>query len=79
MPEGPTYGKWHITEDYSVDTYISYAKSIALAIERHVIDNPPKRASEFWRVVFKEVDVARWRMRNCSGQIRKIRSAQSDV
>ena len=75
MPEGPTYGKWYHHEDYSLDTYVAYAKSIGLAIERRCLDNPPKRPADFWRICRNEVDVARWRMRNCSGQIRKLGSA----
>lgn len=66
-------------QQLSVDTYIAYAKSIALEIERRVIDNPPSRPAAFWRICADEIDVARWRMRNVSGQIRKIASAKTDV
>ena len=58
----------------SQDTYIAYAKSIALAVERRVMDQAPSRPSSFWRIVDDEVTVARWRMRNVSGQIRKLGS-----
>lgn len=60
--------------DYPVDCYINYARSIGLAIERSVTDYPPKDSSEFWRICEREVKVARWRMRDVSGQIRKIGS-----
>ena len=60
---------------YSVDIYLSYAKSIGLGIERRVMNSPPRRAADFWRMCSDEIDVARWRMRNVSGQIRKLGSS----
>ena len=66
-------------DSYPVDCYISYARSIGLGIERRVMDNPPRRPADFWQSVFAEVDVARWRMRNVSGQIRKLSSRKTDV
>ena len=66
-------------DSYPVDCYISYARSIALGIERQVIDNPPRRPADFWRMCEKEIGVARWRMRNVSGQIRKLGSAKANV
>ncbi len=71
--------KHEVHADYSVDTYVSYAKSIGLAIERRVLSNAPRRPAEFWRICREEVDVARWRMRNVTGQIRKAGSAKADV
>ena len=65
--------------DYPADVYISYARSIGLAIERRVADMPPRRPADFWQICFKEIDVARWRMRNVTGQIRKVSSAKTDV
>ena len=72
-------GKHHNHDDYPVEVYISYAKSIGLAIERRCRDNPPRRPANFWRICLEEVDVARWRMRNVTGQIRKISSAKTGV
>ena len=65
--------------DYSVDTYLSYAKSIGLAIERRVMSHPPRRPAEFWRICSDEIDVARWRMRNVTGQIRKATVSKPNV
>lgn len=66
------YDRNHTGADYSIDVYISYAKSIFGAIERRVIENPPRRPHDFWRICLDEIDVARWRMRNVSGQVRKV-------
>ena len=71
------YDRYHYGKDYSVDIYINYAKAIGLAIERRVMDSPPKRPADFWRLCRDEIDVARWRMRNVSGQIRKAGSAKA--
>ena len=72
-------GKHERYDEYPLEVYVSYAKSIGLAIERRCRDNPPRRPAEFWRICLDEVDVARWRMRNVTGQIRKIGSTKSDV
>ena len=66
-------------QDYPIDMYINYARSMGLSIERAVVDNPPSRPADFWKLVETEVNVARWRMRNVTGQIRKIRAAKTDV
>jgi len=68
MPTGKAKGY----PEYSSEMYIAYAKSIGLAIERRVMDSPPRRPAEFWRICSDEINVARWRMRNVSGQIRKL-------
>ena len=68
-----------IHDSYPVDMYLSYAKSIGLAIERRVMDNPPRRPAEFWRMCTDEIDVARWRMRKISGQIRQAGATETDV
>ena len=65
--------------DYGVDMYINYGRMIGLQIERAVVDSPPSRPADFWRMVDKEVDVARWRMRNVTGEIRKARATKSRV
>ena len=72
MPNKPAIGY----RDFPPDMYISYAKSIGLAIERRVMNNPPRRPAEFWRICADEIDAARWRMSNVSGQIRKLGSTQ---
>ena len=36
---------------YPVDVYINYARSMFLEVERNVIENPPRRPAEFWRLV----------------------------
>ena len=77
MPGRKESSKHELYPEYSVDTYLSYAKSIGLAIERRVTDNPPRRPASFWRICEEEIDVARWRMRNCSGQIRKLSSRKT--
>lgn len=69
----------HVVDDYPVDVYVSYAKSIGLAIERRVIANPPRRPAEFWRICGDEIDNARWRMRKLSRQIRKVGATEPDV
>ena len=65
--------------EYPPDVYVNYARSIGLAIERRVIDSPPRRPADFWRICNSEIDVARWRMRNVTGQIRKVGTAKSDI
>ena len=64
---------------YSADVYLSYAKSIGLAIERRVMNSTPRRPAEFWRICEDEINVARWRMRNVTGEIRKAAIAKPDV
>lgn len=64
---------------YSADVYLSYAKSIGLAIERRVMNSCPRRPAEFWRICTEEIDVARWRMRNVTGEIRKAAVTKPDV
>ena len=48
---------------YPVDVYINYARSMFLEVERRVIENPPRRPAEFWRIVEQERDRARARLR----------------
>ena len=79
MGRAPDHGRWHIHSNYPPQVYISYAKSIGLAIERRVMSYPPRRPSDFWRICQQEVDVARWRMRNVSGQVRKAGASETDV
>ena len=74
-----TVGNHSLAPDYPVEVYTSYARSIGLAIERRVRDEPPKRPAEFWRICAAEIDVARWRMRNVTGQIRKAASAKTGI
>ena len=64
---------------YPREMYVNYAKSIGLGIERRVMNEPPRRPAEFWQMVFAEVDVARWRMRHASGDIRKAATVKTDV
>ena len=66
--------RYHSGEKLSPDVYISYAKSIGLAIERRVMDNPPRRPYDFWRMCQEEVNSARWRFRHVTGEIRKLGS-----
>lgn len=61
--------------DYPEGMYLAYAKSIGLGIERRVMDNPPKRPAEFWRMCTAEIDTARWRMRMVNQSIKKIGDA----
>ena len=63
---------------YSVDVYISYMRSICSAVERRVIDSPPRRPGDFWRLVDKEKDNAKWRMRRVSGQYQNLAKAKSE-
>ena len=65
-------------DDYPIEVYINYAKSIGVGIERRVISNPPRRPADFWRMCSHEIDVARWRMRHVTGEIRKARSLKLD-
>ena len=73
------YGRHDREDSFSVDIYVSYAKSIGLAIERRVIDNPPRRPAEFWRMCTDEIDVARWRMRHVTGTFKKLKTVKPDV
>ena len=66
------YSRHHIGPEYSVDTYISYAKSIGLAIERRCIDYPPKRPVDFSRICRQEVDNALRRLRTVSGTVNQM-------
>ena len=77
MAMGRSGHKHEVHADYSADVYISYAKSIGLAIERRVMNSTPRRPAEFWRICSEEIDVARWRMRNVTGQIRKAAATKT--
>ena len=66
------YNKDHHGPRYSVDTYISYAKSIGLAIERRCKDYPPHRPADFSRICRQEVDRALQRLRTVSGTISQM-------
>ena len=79
MPGRGQSSKHEVHPIYPVDVYLSYAKSIGLAIERRVMSNPPRRPADFWRICQAEIDVARWRMRNVTGQISKAGSTQADI
>lgn len=63
---------------YSVDVYISYMRSICNAVEQRVKDCPPRRPQDFWRLVDKEKDNAKWRMRRISGEYQNLAKAKSD-
>ena len=71
--------KHEVHDSYPVDVYISYAKSIGLAIERRCMDNPPRRPADFWRICNQEIDIARWRMRRVSGQIRQMAATKPEI
>ena len=71
--------KHEVGDQFPVDVYLNYAKSIGLAIERRVLEEPPRRPAEFWRICQSEVNVARWRMRHVTGQVRKARTTKPDV
>ena len=66
------YSRDHHGPRYSVDTYVSYAKSIGLAIERRCIDYPPRRPADFSRICQQEVDRAIHRLRTVSGTVRQM-------
>ena len=68
----PEYNRDHHGPKYSVDTYISYAKSIGIAIERRCIDYPPKRPADFSRICHQEVDNAMRRLRIVSGTVNQM-------
>lgn len=72
MPGIPNSDKHEFRYDYPEGMYLAYAKSIGLGIERRVMDNPPQRPAEFWRMCTAEIDTARWRMRTVNQTIRKI-------
>lgn len=48
---------------YPPDVYISYARAMFLEVERRVIDTPPRRPAEFWRIVEKVREESRIRLR----------------
>lgn len=67
-----SYDRDHRTINYPAEMYISYAKSIGLAIERRCMDYPPKRPHDFRRICEQEVDRAMTRMRTVSGTVRQM-------
>ena len=66
------YSRDHHGPRYSVDTYISYAKSIGMAIERRCIDYPPRRPADFSRICQQEVDRAMHRLRTVGATMRQM-------
>ena len=66
------YSRDHHGPRYSADTYISYAKSIGLAIERRCRDFPPDRPADFSRICRQEVDNALRRLRTVGGTVRQM-------
>ena len=67
-----SFGNHHNHEDYSVDTYINYARSVSLAMERRMMDLKPKRAAVFWRWFEEEMQMAKWRMHTCNPHFSSI-------
>lgn len=59
----------YLRPDYPVDVYINYARSMFLEVERQVIENPPRRPAEFWRLVDQARDRARARLRRVQTSI----------
>ena len=71
-----SFGKHWESENYGRDCYISYARSVCLAMERRLMDLEPKRSAVFWRWFAEEIDAAKYRMHTCSGQVRKLAPVQ---
>ena len=53
---------WNVP-NYSEDVYINYARAMFLEVERRVVDTPPRRPAQFWRIIDQCRDEARIRMR----------------
>ena len=69
-------GKHWKHQDYSLDTYVAYTKSVAVAMERRLLDLKPRRPAVYWRWFHEEVAIAQHRMRTVSGEIRKLSSTE---
>ena len=52
---------------YPVDVYIAYSRSMYQELERRVIETPPRRPAEFWRMADEVQKQVRFRMRKVSG------------
>ena len=63
---------------YPADVYIAYIKSIAASVEKQVRDNPPRRPGDFWRLIDREKDRAKMRMRSLSGEYQNRVKARHD-
>ena len=63
---------------YPVDMYLNYLRSIALEVERRVINNPPSRPGHFFRIIDEEKDRAKIRMRRVSGTFQNLAKEKSD-
>ena len=49
--------------DYSVDVYINYARAMFKEVEHRVLESPPRRPADFWRMVEQCRNESRARMR----------------
>lgn len=52
--------------EYPAQVYISYTQSIALAVERQIMDNKPSRPLIYWKIWEEEILRAKIRFRQCS-------------
>ena len=71
-----SYGKHYPDEAYGRECYVSYARSVCLAMERRLMDLEPRRSAVFWRWFDEEIALAKYRMRTVSGQIGQLGSVE---
>ena len=67
-----SHGQHWRSEAYGRDCYISYARSVCLAMERRLMDLEPSRAAVFWRWFDEEITIAKYRMKTVSGKVREL-------
>lgn len=71
-----TYGQHWKSEAYGRECYVSYTKSVCLAMERRLMDLTPRRSAIFWRWFDEEIAIAKHRMKMVSGQISQLGSVE---
>lgn len=61
---------------YPHNMYIAYTKSVAVAMERRLLDLTPHNSETYWKWYIEEIKLGRERMNGLSRQIREIGAAQ---
>ncbi len=62
------------TSKYPLDMYLNYVQSVGTAVERRLMDLTPAKEEVFWGWFREEIEIAEYRMKTCSRQVRKIAS-----
>lgn len=63
---------------YPAEMYVSYARSVSLAMERRLLDLVPENDYVFWEWFIDEVNIGRERMRVISRTVREGKTLKSN-